>query len=373
VTIRSRSVRAILGASSAGLLLHGAATNARAGEPEGTRFHLAYEAPASCPDRAAFIGAIRLRTRRPQLAAEGEAATAFSVTVEPSRERMLGRLEVHEPEAGLGAPAPTETRTVSSGTCAEVTKALALVVALILDPDAETGVEPQGGPPAEDERDALEDPAIPAAPLEDPAIPAAPLPPPPRPAAREQRPPRPAVGRPVELSAGAELAVTGAVGPGITPKGDAFIDITFTSRAGGRGLVFAPSVRLGGGFAATASDLVVGSHRYWWAGGTARFCPMRLVLPSGLRLLPCGAMQVGAHHGSTQGVPNGTTSTDLWLAPGGVASLEWAFGSSLAVELQGGAIVPLLRTRFFLAPDTTIFSVPAIAATGGIAARLRFW
>ncbi len=375
VTIGSSCLR-LAGASSAGLLLLGAAATARAecagaavpctheDRDEGTRFHLSYEAPSGCPDRTAFLGAIRVRTKRPQLAAAGEPALTFGVSVEPREGGLIGRLDVREPGAGDGPP---QKRTVSSGTCVEVTKALALVVALILDPDAETGPEPQAAPvPAP-----VPDDDRPPAPVSE--LP--PVPPARRPRPERPSPGRPEVRRPVELSAGADLAMTGAIGPGIVPRGEVFVDAAFM-RAGEeprRGLAFAPSLRVGTGFGATSKRLAGGSHAYWWAGGTALLCPVRVGLPGTLRLVPCGGMEVGALHGSTRGLPNGASSTGLWLAPVARAGLEWPLSSSVTLELHAGAVFPLMRTRFFLAPDTTIFQVPAVAGTGAVAARFRFW
>ncbi len=350
----------IRGALGVGIVLLGAAT-ARADVPldhgEGTRFHLAYEAPASCPDRAAFLAAIRVRTRRPHLAPEGEPALSFVVSVEPRQGTTVGRLEVREPVG------PPQKRMVSSVTCAEVAKALALVVALILDPDAETAADPEPSPTEDEPAPTLE-------PLPLPNDAKATLPRRPR----RERPPPGAVAppHPVFLSVGGDLGVTSAIGPTLAPGAGAFVDVAFAPRSH-RKITFSPSFRLGPAFAMTSSDLPVGSHRYWWAGAAARVCPIQLSLGRGARLAPCGGVQVGAYHGSTRDVPNGASSTDLWVAPTAGAAVEWSLTSSVGLELQGGAVFPLIRTRFFLAPDITIFDVPAVAGTGSIACRVRFW
>lgn len=330
-------------------------------DPDGTRFHLAYVAPASCPDRSAFLSAIHMRTRRPQLAAAGEPALTFAVSIEPRHGSNVGHLEVRDPDAGQTGVAP-QKRTVSSGTCGEVAKALALVVALILDPDAETSADPE--PPPDEDPPAGDEPAITAAP---PAVPR-------RRRARERPPPAPPVRRSTELSGGAALGISGAIGPAVAPGAEIFAELALTSGdRPGRAVVLDPAIRLGAAFAVTSSDLALGSHGYWWAGGTARVCPLHVRLPGALRVAPCGGVHAGVHHGSTKGVPNGTASTDLWVAPVAGANIEWPLTSAVALELHGGAVFPLVRTRFFLAPDTTIFEVPAVAGTATIAARLRFW
>lgn len=361
----SPPVGLILGASSAALLLLGAGAGHAAEPvgPEGTRFRLAYVAPASCPDRSAFLAAIHMRTRRPQLAAEGEPALTFAVSIEPRQGSTVGRLEVRDPDAASTGVAP-QKRTVSSGTCGEVAKALALVVALILDPDAETSADPEP-PPVDEGSPAGDEPA---------AITSVPEVVPARRRRHERPRPTPPVRRPVELSGGAALGISGAIGPAVAPGAEIFAELAFTSGdRPGRAVVFDPAIRLGAASSVTSSDLALGSHRYWWAGATVRACPLHVRLPGALRLAPCGGMHLGVHHGSTEGVPNGTASTDLWVAPVAGASIEWPLTSSVGLELHGGAVFPLVRTRFFLAPDTTIFEVPAVAGTTTIAARLRFW
>src|SRR5690349_14735342 len=102
-------------------------------------FRLVYEAPASaCPDREAFLHEIFARTQRPRLAPDGEDGPAIAIRVAidvKSESSSTGRLEMREPDG------TNETREVSGQTCTEVAKALALVTALVLDPDARTEAE----------------------------------------------------------------------------------------------------------------------------------------------------------------------------------------------------------------------------------------
>jgi hypothetical protein len=358
--MRARVIGVVVGA---GMLLfrstpaHADETPAHTDEEEGTRFHLAYEAPSSCPDRAAFLAAIRVRTRRPQLAAEGEAATTFAVTIEPAQAATIGRLEVRDPDG------PPQRRTVSSRTCAEVTKALALVAALLLDPDAQEGDGTPAPPP----------PPPPEG-----------LPPPAGVGPRRDRTQRPRASRPappppkVLVVPGAELGATGAIGPTLGPAAGLFVDMNFAPGARSGAFRVAPSLRFGVAGAWTTRDLSSayaqgGTQTYWSAGGIVRLCPVWLELARDVEVGPCAGVQVGIHHGSTTDTPNPSASTNLWVMPNAGASLGWVLSSAVTLELHGGAVLPLLRTRFFLAPNTTIFEVPTVSGAASLAARVRFW
>lgn len=342
---RARTVGGALGLGA--LLLAGPSA---AGEAEGKRFRLVYEAPAGvCPDRDVFLAEILARTSRPRLAddEDGEPAIAIHVAIEVQGESSSsGRLDVREPDG------TEETRSVRSQTCGEVAKALALVTALLLDPDARTEAEPPPAPP-------------PAAPPPSP-------PPAPPPAASDvtpKRPPPPPRPRPTwRPSAGAELGILGGIGPAVGPMAGAFFDVEHTSAGG-----LVSAARLSFDLARTASDLPHGaSQTYEWVGGTVRICPVYLSLPQRLRLAPCAALQIAAHRATTQDVRNPTARVDPWLAPVAGGTVEWSFSRDFGLELSGGALFPLRRTRYFLAPDTTIFDVPVVAGTVSLGLRVRF-
>jgi hypothetical protein len=341
--------------------------NAATAPEDSPHFHLTYVAPADCPDRNAFLGAIRARTPRPQLAADDEVAVTFVVTLEVEPTGSTGHLDVREPDGDA------QKRSVSSRTCSEVARALALVVALVLDPDALTAPEPA----------IVEPPTTPPAPSPAAGPAAASPPQKPRQASPAPAPPRKAMWR---AAGGVEIGALGGVAPAVAPLFGAFADLELvpsaasaTSLAAGHGMpklswpvLLTPSFRVTARFAASSSDLPAGSQTYWWTGGTFRVCPIHLPLPRRFRVGPCGAFEVAAHYGTTQGVPNPSSNLDLWLAPEAGGSFEWAASPALTFELQGGAVFPMRRTRFFLAPSTTLFEVPTVSATGTVALRLRF-
>lgn len=353
----SMSASILRGGGIAAVLVAALAPRARAEVPEidEPRFHLAYAAPAGCPDRAAFLSAILARTKRSRLASEGEAATELAVAIEATPARTNGRLEVREVDD------TRQLRSVSSDSCADVAQALALIAALILDPDARIGDEPSSAPVSPDEDHA---PAPPAAPEKGD-----------RPGWTEPTLQRTTAGgwgtRPsFDLAAGAQLGVMGGVAPVLAPAAGGFVDLDVVP--GGSGL--APSLRLGLDFATVSSSAPAGRQTYWWLGGTLRGCPVRAVFGDRLSVAPCAAFAFGAHHGTTSGVRNPTSSTTPWLAAIAGASLEWALAPTFSLELQGGAVFPILRRRYFLAdPETTLFEVPSASGVGSVAGRWRFW
>lgn len=153
----------------------------------------------------------------------------------------------------------------------------------------------------------------------------------------------------------------------------ASIDLDRTSAGG-----WMSSARLSIDVARTESDLARGgTQTYEWLGGSLRACPLYVALPlsqvQSWRIAPCAALQIGAHRATTQEVPNPTSSVDAWIAPMALGTVEWAPTArrEIVLELSGGALFPLRRTRYFLAPDTTIFDVPAVGATANLALRVR--
>ena len=81
---------------------------------------------------------------------------------------------------------------------------------------------------------------------------------------------------------------------------------------------------------------------------------------------------MGAHRGTTSDVPGAASKVGLWLAPGVEGVLAWGWARRIALELRAGAWFPLRRTRFFLAPDSTVYEVPVVAGNIDLGLRIEF-
>jgi hypothetical protein len=312
---------------------------------ESSRFRLMYEAtPDSCPNAPAFLGAIRARTERPRLASPGEEAPTIAVSITGKPDRVLGRLEIHELDGAR------QERTVEGRSCPEVAKALALVVALYLDPDAVSGPEPP----------APSQPA-PTAPSTAPQTTARAEPPPPA-------LPRPERG--LRLGVGASAGALGGLGPSLASLAGLFLDVAAATTH--LPSWFRPSARMVLAVATTGAEVGFGTQRYALVAGGLRICPVGVPLPERLRVAPCAGLLAGVHRGTISGIPNSQAQNEPWVTPATTLALGWEVSRLITLELEGGALWPLVRTRFFLAPDLTLFRAPPVAGTAQFAVLVRF-
>jgi hypothetical protein len=115
--------------SVAGLLAVAGAPGLASADGLGEPIHLEYRSPTGCPDEAAFVARIRGRTTAARFVEQGEAARTFGVVLETGSP-PAGTVTVTEGERGGGA------RRLEADSCEHVADALALIVALALDPHA---------------------------------------------------------------------------------------------------------------------------------------------------------------------------------------------------------------------------------------------
>lgn len=317
-----------------------------------------YEAPPDCPGRDAFFGEITARTPRARAARPGEKARVMRVTITKRGEAHAGRLVV-EDETGASSP-----REVSATRCGEVVGALGLVAALAVDPRASSAPRPE--PTATPETTPAEPPPTPGAPETKPAP--APPPPtptgPPGPAPTPEGPPsarraRLAAGAGAEASAIAEAVLAFRV----------FGEIALATREGPP----APSLRLA---LARSLDVerspAIGSATLRWTTGSLDLCPIGLAIGRTLAALPCAGLTVGVLDASGDGVDGAASRSRPWIAPDAHARLVWAPAPLFSVDLEGGAVFPLLRESFFFLPGVPVYEAPPVAALGRANVALHF-
>lgn len=332
------------------------AAYARAEPPVAVRLH--YTAPPTCPTEAEFVDAVRART---PLARFGDDPNAWDVTV--SAQTAAGK------SSGILDGEGSAPREVSARRCTDVISALALILALAIDPQA--SATPAAEPEAE-ELPTLEET-------------------PPEPASRQRHgkrlrlvhpEPAPVVAVPERGGGGAlfwgvGLAVAGTAS--FTSGWTAFLGPSASLELGVRwSPLLSPSVRLSGALDyGSAGTEAAGEADFRIGRGRLDLRPIRLELSSTFAALPFVGVEVGTLAGEGEsGAAVTTTRTQrrLWLALAQGVALELALTDSVYLSVSGEIREPLRRYAFvFLGPDTTVAEVPAVDFGWTVGAAARFW
>jgi hypothetical protein len=297
--------------------------------------HLLYRAPPGCPDETAFVTRVRARTARMRLAGASEAVRSFTVEVESGRS-ALGRVVVEDRDHSQS------TRQVRADTCSDVVDALALMVALAVDPTsvAPTAATSSEAPPAvsssTESRLSTASPRLGGA-----------------------------------VFGGADFAVATDVTPRTLLAGSPYVG--WRSATAER--LFAPSLR--------AAFIRAGSGMLGVPGGTAEFtwtvgrldgCP--IAWPRGaLRVTECVRVEAGTlEAGAGMGVPAPRTALRAWLSAGALARAEWSFLPPIFIDAEAGAVLRVMQDRFYFNPAmTTAFQVPPLGVTAGVGVGALFF
>ncbi len=297
---------------------------------------LDYSAPASCPDAAGFREQVLGRTHRMRFADAGtRAALTWSVSVVETGSGSRGTLRVTGSQPGNLA------RSVTDSSCAQVVGALGLVAALSVDPEASL-TTPEKPPPAP-----------PAAPLAKPAA-AAPAKPP-----RVESNAKRNSGA-TKLSVGLTLTGRNGVAPKLAWAPRPFVGISFRSPSGytwGLGLSAmqthgSAAVDIGrADFTWTTARLEAFPVR--WAYGHWRFEPALFIEGGQLRARGMAITPAAEVHRPA-------------LLAGGLGRLGFLALDLLLLQVEAGPLVPVLRDRFYLRENTTVFRIPPV--TGFVAA-----
>jgi hypothetical protein len=350
------------------VLLAGLAVARPASASAPVRFE--YQAPSECPSEAQFIDAVRARLARARLAAPGEVALRFSVTLSNDPAGASGRVDFVDSD---GIPA---FRSIVGSTCSEVMIGIALVSALACDAQAS----------AEDTSDAQPKPAQEPAPERSgegstrgaPKGPESPAPPPTgatrakrtaSSAASEQRfgqAPRPS-------SAEAGFGYDAGAGAGYAshqgPSGALALDAFF----GVRRFFRSASARASLWHFRSETDTDGRQARFRGYGLRLEGCPLALA-GSSWWLEPCLGVDGGAV------VASGVASADVvhprrsWNGFSdlvGIARLGSAVSGWLLLDLQGELALSLVRYRYGFGgsgAESDVFEVPTLG--GAIRAHL---
>ncbi|HMI84788.1 MAG TPA: hypothetical protein VK550_11895 [Polyangiaceae bacterium] len=328
---------------------------------------LEYHAPTICEDEVQFFARARSRAPRMRMARPGEHARVFVVDIEQRGGRTSGRLTVRNPEGRQ------TVREIEARDCTEAVDALALVVALAVNPRAQAQEAPPGATREADA--ALAPPGASSVPTQ--SAPNAPTNPP-----NSAVPPTPSTAAspvatvPASAASGADVASreaplwsfrtglaawgVGAIAPEPLVGARASAEIVHLGMR-----LIAPSFRASLGYA-TREGFVVdgGTAHFAYAGSNAEICPLRIPPGGPLVLRPCIIADFGFVFAQGSDALNARGETRPWADIGGGGRLEWALGRRWGVELDAGCMFPIWRDRFLFGTH----SFHRVAWVGGLVA-----
>jgi hypothetical protein len=298
-------------------------------------YRLEYSGSLRCQRKDDFLWQLEARTHSLRPARKGETAPTLQVSVSDDRERIQGLVALREPDGR------STVRRVSGVNCEEVVAALALVAAVMVDPDAST--EPVIRP---------REPASPAA-------------------------PRSATGRlnpwRLGISGGA------AVQTGAAPK--RLVGPTVEASAlAPRGALFAVSLHYGRSdwFRVSTEDASLSGWAILsWTSARLYGCPMRWPARSPVALRPCATLDVGVLQGEGTGeyVHNGSSRTVPWTALGVAGRWELEVMRWLVLEADAGPSASIWYSEFWFGPRgdrVSVYKVPPLSLSASVRAGLRF-
>jgi len=291
------------------------------------------EEPArSCPDARALARRVRARLGRDPFS--DSAGTAAEVVVKTQGDELVARIQIRASDGALRG----ERTITSDGDCETLVAAVALAIALYIDPTAalaphaSEGSAPVAAPPAPPT------PPTPPVPTAIAAAPPIPDPPPPVP-----RPWRGALSAGVFVSAG----LLPGVGPG--------------TRLGAE---LRPAARLrlmltGALLPETRTD--DGRFGFGLGAGGAGACADVVMTPL-VELAPCLALLAGEIHAVVYTLEPTHPGGRFWAGAAALGRVRFHLLPHVFVELSAGAWAPFVRYRFEVSGRSEqVFQEPALA------------
>jgi hypothetical protein len=298
-----------------------------------------------CPGSGDIEASVLARTAKARVAGEGDAAWVFDIEFENEGAVVTGRMTAVRDSQRTGE------RTVRGRSCADVATALALTVALSIDPRAKLLPDTaESAAPAPVSRPQGEGgAAIAPAPVETSATAAA------KPPARAQ----------VRLggAAGVAQVVSGSLMPAVSVGGE-----TVFPWAG----LLSPSVRVSVNLASNTFD-TARDATFTWLSGQVDICPFRAQVASVLELRPCAAVQGGVLRGRGVTAPQAIEATRAWWSAGVGGRIAALISPRVGVELSVVAVVPFRERDFiFENPTRTIAHTTTPSWTSSLGAFVTF-
>ena len=304
---------------------------------------LRYEPPEGCPGREELTRAIHDRAPHGFPSADDR---SFRVRIERANSDYQGRLEIERKGRTVSV------REIRGSTCDVVSTAIAVFVAIALDPaelsaDAEP---PAPAPPRPPERE-MQRVTQREKEAEPPRVRAA----------ASAEPPQPRWHLGTGMNAGAVIQSSAAWGGRVHAAIARFA-------AGAR---LAPELRLSWGWSEFAEAPPRGgeaSFRFQ----TARAEACALLERAPLVASACGGFEAGRLSATTRNLPRAGGTKEAWYAPTAIVRPGWLLVDWLSLEAELGVLFPLSRASFVLAePERTVYRIPQVAFTA--TAGVRIW
>lgn len=339
---------------------------ARASSPEGVeQVVIAYDAGGACPSRADFFELVRAYTTKFEVVEAGAAdVRRFRVATSTRAPNVTGDLAITTTNG------KRSERHVTASTCDEVTRALAIMVAVAIDPAALSS-EPSGAraPGSAPTSDAPEEPTESLAPVTE-VVPIADRP---VSAPRTLPPSEPSPRTHVSMDVRTE--VTSAVIDSALPVLGASVELAPAVFARGSLLArMRPSMAIGlRQSLPTEISLRGGSTEFVWTAGNLRLCPLRFdVARRVVDVAVCAETNVGSVTARPQGFGNVRQSSVAWLDVGLSSFLRVSATKRLFFEANVEVVAPWSRRRFELSSGALVSRAPAVGVVGGVGAGLTF-
>jgi hypothetical protein len=320
-------------------------------------FRILYQAEPECPTESAFVDLVLARTSLARLAqGEGKGRT-FVVALRAEGKEVVGTFTVQDESGG------TDTRALRAANCAQAARALSLVVAITIDPNAKEPARaafPATSPPA---------------PASEPPRPALGPPPPTmlmptQPPLRSGEQPR-AMGHSFNLDTGLRLEIHSGPAPKAMLVPSAFWAFSFAQDWVSTGLT------VGYGMRSKPVPEVSAEADFSYLGGRLDACvnPVR----GRLRFGPCVGWAMGMLRatGIYRDSPRPADPYEvrrLWLGPSLSLRAAWRPWDWAELGAVGGLGFPLVRNRFFFRDrvhEVDVHWVPWVSSFVGLEAGIE--
>lgn len=291
-------------------------------------YSLEYSADPQCPSEADFVARVKQRSQRAERTRDSApVAIDIEVTSAPPR----GNLQYIE--AGSDA-----RREVEGADCDEIVSALALIVALLVDPAAEPDA-PKTRPGAV-QKPAPRGPSGPVSPR--------------------------GVPRTLQPFIGVRGGALRGVADGFVP----YLGAGAGVQSAGAGSI-APAARLDLLFAQGTANNASGTAELQWLAARAALCGAGSS-QSALSWRACATFEGGRLAARGVGLASPRSAAVAWYGPGAQLGVGVRPVSVLNLSAEAGAVVNLTRDSFFFRPSDQVHQIPAVAPYFGLALEASF-